>query len=290
MISDDVYSALDTSARSHHHASSGPASHEQRGVAGGPDRPSDGPSADPGGGGCDGGEPRTSAVCALCRPFATPAHFLELHAEPEQRECPFRCGQTRTLACLAPGLGDFWSLTGWPIAPNCSWILSFSATSEPTQGTVTVSTPKSQHTTDFTLAAGAFVPSVRRHAEPDLRSLDQLRHFVLVHLRDDGLDRRGAAPYHGVAIAPSPFISTSPPLTLDNQPDGQIYARVRAARPYAGDHGRRPGLDVSEPADPCGGCICQVIRALDDAPRWPRDQARGRFRRAAPTAGGSTPR
>ncbi len=140
----------------------------------------------------------------------------------------FGAGSLKLALSSSPASVTFASDTAWPIAHNRSWIVSFYAmASETTKGTITITTPKASYTTDFTLPAGS---TFGRYYDTLNLIADGSTSFGLSFSFTSGatvwLDGIQLEPYFGVAIAPSPFISTSPALTLDNQPDGTTYVRL----------------------------------------------------------------
>ncbi len=143
----------------------------------------------------------------------------------------FGAGSLKLALSSDPASVTFASDTAWPIAHNRSWIVSFYAmASETTNGTITITTPKASYKTDFTLPAGS---TFARYYDTLNLIADGSTSFGLSFSFTSGttvwLDGIQLEPYYGVAIAPSPFISTSPALTLDNQPDGSTYVRLAAS-------------------------------------------------------------
>ncbi len=160
-----------------------------------------------------------------------PMTFSGCTASLDTSNVLFGAGSLKLALSSSPASVIFASDTAWPIAHNRSWIVSFYAmASETTQGTITITTPKASYTTDFTLPAGS---TFARYYDTLNLIADGSTSFGLSFSFTSGatvwLDGIQLEPYYGVAIAPSPFISTSPALTLDNQPDGTTYARTLAS-------------------------------------------------------------
>lgn len=132
----------------------------------------------------------------------------------------------------SPATVTFSADTAWPIHPGWQWVVSFfQQASAAVSGAITVTTPKGSYTTDFTttLAAGGW----NRLFDTLNLGADTSTSFGLSVTFTGGtgqtvwLDGLMLEPYFNLVIQPSPFSSNSPPLTLDNNPDG-TYAKPLA--------------------------------------------------------------
>lgn len=117
--------------------------------------------------------------------------------------------------------------TAWPMHPGSAWIASFfQQASAAIAGVLTITTPTKSYTTDFktTLSASGF----QRLYDTLNLIADTSTSFGLSFTFTGGtgqnvwLDGLMLEPYFGTAMQPSPFISTSGALLLDNNPDGSF--------------------------------------------------------------------
>lgn len=121
--------------------------------------------------------------------------------------------------------------TAWPLHPGWQWIASFfQQASAAISGAVTITTPTKAYTTDFTTSLSA--QDWQRLFDTLNLGADESTTFGLSFTFTGGagqivwLDGLMMEPYYNTVIQPSPFISTSSALTLDNQPDGASYVRL----------------------------------------------------------------
>ena len=130
----------------------------------------------------------------------------------------------------SPATVTFSADTAWPLHPGWQWIASFfQQASAAISGAITITTPTKAYTTDFTTTLTA--EGWERLFDTLNLGADTSATFGLSFTFTGGagqtvwLDGLMMEPYFNVAMAPSPFISTSGPLTLDNNPDGS-YSKI----------------------------------------------------------------
>ena len=133
-----------------------------------------------------------------------------------------------------PATVTFATDASWPLNPGWQWIVSFfQQASAAIAGKMTVtSSAGTAYNVDFTTTTGS---AFTRLSQPINMGADSSAHFGLSVTFTGGtgdtvwLDGVMMEPYFGVAMQPSPFISTSPALTVDHLPDGSSYVRLAAS-------------------------------------------------------------
>ncbi len=123
--------------------------------------------------------------------------------------------------------------TGFPCSPNASWLISFfTQASAQVAGSITITTPAKTYTTDFTSPTGQgwqrLYDTLNLVAD-DSTSFGVSFSFPNASGETVWIDGSQMEPWSNVAMGPSPFISTSGALTVDNLPDGSTYARTLAS-------------------------------------------------------------
>ena len=134
-----------------------------------------------------------------------------------------------------PATVTFATDASWPLNPGWQWIVSFfQQASAAIAGKMTVtSSGGTAYNVDFTTTTGS---TFTRLSQPINMGADSSAHFGLSVTFTGGtgdtvwLDGLMMEPYFGVAMQPSPFISTSPALTVDHVPDGSSYVKLLGAR------------------------------------------------------------
>jgi hypothetical protein len=131
----------------------------------------------------------------------------------------------------SPATIEFSADSAWPLHPGWQWIVSFfQAASAAIAGVLTITTPAGTYSTDFT--TGLTSAGLARLFDTLNLGADSSSTFGLSFTftggsgQDVWLNGLMMEPYFNVAMQPSPFISTSSALTLDNQPDGFTYVRL----------------------------------------------------------------
>lgn len=144
-------------------------------------------------------------------------------------------GSYKIVISGSPATVTFVGNSAWPLAANGSWILSFfQQASAAVSGIATISTVAGTYQTTFTttLEAAGFA---RLYDALNL-IVDNSTAFGLSFTftgasgKTVWLDGLMLEPYANVAMGPSPFISTSSPLTIDNNPDGPNYVKLLGSR------------------------------------------------------------
>ena len=121
--------------------------------------------------------------------------------------------------------------TAWPIHSGWQWLLSFfQKSSAAVAGEFTVTTSGG---TAYSTSFATTTSWARLYDGLNLGADTSTAFGISVKLTGTSgdivwLDGLMLEPYYGRAMQPSPFISTSAPLTLDNNPDG-TYAKILAA-------------------------------------------------------------
>ncbi len=161
----------------------------------------------------------------------------------------FGAGTYKITITGTPATVTFVADTAWPIHPNWQWLVSFfQQASAVVSGELTITT------------SGGTAYNTSFKTTPSTSGFQRL--YDTLNLGADGstafglsftftsatgqtvwLDGLMQEPYFGVAMQPSPFISTSAALTLDNQPDGSTYLRMPGANM---DPNRRGLIDFTQ--------------------------------------------
>ncbi len=120
--------------------------------------------------------------------------------------------------------------TGFPVSPNASWLISFfTQASAQVAGSITITTPAKTYTTDFTSPTSQgwqrLYDTLNLVAD-DSTSFGVSFSFPSASGQTVWIDGSQMEPWSNVPMGPSPFISTSGALTVDNLPDGSTYART----------------------------------------------------------------
>ena len=123
--------------------------------------------------------------------------------------------------------------TGFPVSPNASWLISFfTQASAQVAGSITITTPAKTYTTDFTSPTSQgwqrLYDTLNLVAD-DSTSFGVSFSFPSASGQTVWIDGSQMEPWSNVPMGPSPFISTSGALTVDNLPDGSTYARTLAS-------------------------------------------------------------
>ena len=123
--------------------------------------------------------------------------------------------------------------TGFPMSPNASWLISFfTQASAQVAGSITITTPSNTYTTAFTSPTGSgwqrLYDTLNLVAD-DSTSFGVSFSFPNASGQTVWIDGSQMEPWSNVPMGPSPFISTSGALTVDNLPDGSTYARTVAS-------------------------------------------------------------
>ena len=123
--------------------------------------------------------------------------------------------------------------SGFPLSPNASWLISFfTQASAQVSGSITITTPAKAYTTDFTAPSGQgwqrLYDTLNLVAD-DSTSFGVSFSFPNASGETIWIDGSQMEPWSNVPMGPSPFISTSGALTVDNLPDGSTYARTVAS-------------------------------------------------------------
>lgn len=143
----------------------------------------------------------------------------------------FGSGSYKISITGSPATIEFSADTAWPLSAGWQWIVSFfQQASAAFAGAITITTPKGTYTTDFTTTLTA--EGFERLFDTLNLGADTSTSFGLSFTFTGGtgqtvwLDGLMMEPYFNVAMQPSPFISTSGALTVDNQPDGFTFVRL----------------------------------------------------------------
>ncbi len=172
----------------------------------------------------------------------------------------FGNGSLKLVLTGSPATIEFAASDAWPLHPNWQWILSlFTMASATLSGTLTITT-SSGKTYATAFKPGPETSGLARLADTLNLGADSSSGFGLSFTFTGGtgqtvwLDGLMMEPYFNTVVQPSPFISTSGALTLDNQPDGTTYARPLATALTSGS------VDLSK-----AGVISKTLAYISDA-------------------------
>ena len=120
--------------------------------------------------------------------------------------------------------------SGFPVSPYSAWLISFfTQASAQVAGSITITTPANSYTTDFTSPTGSgwqrLYDTLNLVADAST-SFGVSFTFPNASGQTVWIDGTQMEPWSNVPMGPSPFISTSPALSLDNVPDGSSYLRI----------------------------------------------------------------
>ncbi len=161
--------------------------------------------------------------------------------------------------------------SGFPLSPYSSWLISFfTQASAQVAGSITITTPANTYTTDFTSPTGSgwqrLYDTLNLIADAST-SFGVSFAFPNASGQTVWIDGSQMEPWSNVPMGPSPFISTSPALSLDNMPDGSTYLRMPGSNM---DVNRRGLIDFTQ-----GGHLGKIIDNIGDGATYGRTLGAG---------------